>query len=209
MTIMVGLTGNIASGKSTVASRFRALGATVIDADLLARQAVEAGTPALRRIAERWGVAVISPDGLLNRAALRRRVFHDHEELEELNRIVHPAVTRLRDEQVEQARARGERVIVCDIPLLFERRLVNDFNRIVLVDAPRPVRLERLVRDRGLHETEALDMITAQMPDELKRARADFTIDNAGSLAELDARVSEVWTELTREADALAPSLTA
>jgi dephospho-CoA kinase len=209
MTLVVGLTGNIASGKSTVAQRLRALGATVIDADELARRAVDSGTPALQRIAERWGAEVISADGVLNRAALRRRVFHDHAELEELNRIVHPAVTRLRDEQVAQARARGERVIVCDIPLLFERRLADEFDRIVLVDAPRPLRLERLVRERGLHETEALDMITAQMPAELKRARADFVIDNTGSLEELDARVAELWAELTREAESLAPSLTA
>jgi len=208
VTLVVGLTGNIASGKSTVARRLRARGATVIDADELARRAVEAGTPALRRIAERWGAGVISADGLLDRAALRRRVFHDHDELEELNRIVHPAVTRLRNEQVAQARARGERVIVCDIPLLFERRLADEFDRIVLVDAPRPIRLERLVRERGLHETEALDMITAQMPAELKRARADFVIDNTGSLEALDARVDEVWAELTREAETLAPSLT-
>ena len=209
MTLVVGLTGNIASGKSAVAHRLAALGATVIDADQLSRQAVEAGSPALARIAERWGSEVIAPDGLLDRAALRRRVFHDHDELEALNRIVHPAVTRLRKEQVETARAAGARVVVCDIPLLFERRLVDEFDRIVLVDAPRPLRLERLAHDRNLDETEALDMITAQMPAELKRARADVVIDNTGTLAELDARVSEVWAELTREANALADSLTA
>jgi len=205
----VGLTGNIASGKSTVAHRLAALGATVIDADQLARQAVEAGSPALERIAERWGSEVITPSGLLDRAALRRRVFHDPDELEALNRIVHPAVTSLRQEQVETARARGERVVVCDIPLLFERRLADEFDRIVLVDAPRPLRLERLVHERRLDETEALDMIAAQMPAELKRARADIVIDNTGTLAELDARVSEVWAELSREASALADSLTA
>jgi dephospho-CoA kinase len=209
MSLLVGLTGNIASGKSEVARRLRELGATVIDADELARRAVEAGTPALKRIAERWGTAVLSSDGLLDRAALRRRVFRDHDGLEELNRIVHPAVTRLRDEQVAQARARGERVIVCDIPLLFEKRLADDFDRLVLVDAPRPLRLERLVRERELDETEALDMITAQMPAELKRARADFVIDNTGSLEALDARVAELWADLTREAENLAPSLTA
>jgi pantothenate kinase len=96
MTFVVGLTGNIGSGKSTAAQRFAALGATVIDADLLSRQVVEAGTPALKRIADRWGSSVLAPDGLLDRAALRRRVFHDQTELEELNRIVHPAVTQLR-----------------------------------------------------------------------------------------------------------------
>jgi dephospho-CoA kinase len=209
MSLVVGLTGNIGSGKSTVARRLAALGATIIDADELARQAVEVGTPALRRIAERWGTEVLAPDGLLDRAALRRRVFHDATELEELNQIVHPAVTQLRDDQVAAAQARGDRVVICDIPLLFERRLADEFDRIVLVDAPRPLRLERLVRERGLEETEALDMITAQMPAELKRARADHVINNTGTLAELDVRVAELWAELSREAHELAPSLTA
>jgi dephospho-CoA kinase len=209
MTFVVGLTGNIGSGKSTVAQRFAALGATVIDADILARQAVEAGTPALKRIAARWGTSVLAPDGLLDRAALRRRVFHDQTELEELNRIVHPAVNQLRTDQIAAASARGDRVVICDIPLLFERRLADEFDRIVLVDASRPVRLERLVHERGLQETEALDMITAQMPAELKRARADFVIENSGSLASLDARVAEVWADLSREASELAHSLTA
>jgi dephospho-CoA kinase len=209
VTLVVGLTGNIAAGKSTVARRLATLGAVVIDADELARRAVDAGSPALRRIAERWGKEVLAPDGLLDRAALRRRVFHDPDELEALNRIVHPAVNRLRKEEVESARARGERVVICDIPLLFERRLVEEFDRILLVDAPRPVRLERLVRDRGLSETEALDMITAQMPADLKRARADIVIDNTGTVAELDARVAEVWAELTRDAGSLADTLTA
>jgi dephospho-CoA kinase len=209
MSLVVGLTGNIGSGKSTVARRLAALGATIIDADELARQAVEIGTPALRQITERWGAEVLAPDGLLDRAALRRRVFHDATELEELNQIVHPAVTQLRDDQVAAAQARGDRVVICDIPLLFERRLADEFDRIVLVDAPRPLRLERLVRERGLEETEALDMITAQMPAELKRARADHVINNTGTLAELDDRVAELWAELSREANELAPSLTA
>ena len=101
---------------------------------------------------------------------------------------------------VEQARQRGDHLVVCDIPLLFERRMTDDFDRIVLVDAPRPVRLERLVRERGLRETEALDMIVAQMPAELKRARADHVIDNEGTLGQLDARVAEVWAALQAEA---------
>jgi dephospho-CoA kinase len=92
--------------------------------------------------------------------------------------------------------------VVCDIPLLFERKMTGKFDRIVLVDAPRPVRLERLVRDRGLRETEAMDMIVAQMPAELKRARADFVIDNDSTLTQLDARVSEVWSVLQQSAEA-------
>jgi dephospho-CoA kinase len=149
----------------------------------------------------------VAPDGLLNRAALRNLVFPDHDELEELNRIVHPEVNRLRDRLVSDAVGRGDRVVVLDIPLLFEKKMVDEFTRVVLVDAPRPLRLERLVRDRGLEETEALDMIAAQMPAELKRARADYVIDNAGTLTDLEAKVAHVWMELEREAETLASTV--
>jgi dephospho-CoA kinase len=205
MTRLVGLTGNIASGKSTVARLLSERGATVIDSDVLARRAVEHGTAAHEKIVARWGSEVLAPGGGdLDRDALRRRVFKDQTELEALNRIVHPEVTRLRNHLVAEARARGDRVIVCETPLLFERHLVDEFERILLVDAPRPLRLERLVRERGLSETEALALIAAQMPAELKRARADVVIDNTGTLGELAARVGEVWADLERETDALA-----
>lgn len=200
--LLVGLTGNIASGKSTVAALFESRGATLIDADVLARRAVRPGTPALRAIAERFGPEVLAPDGALDRAALRRRVFGDAPALEALNAIVHPEVARLRDEEVRAARARGDRIVICDIPLLFERRLTTEFDRIVLVDAPRGVRLERLMRDRELSQTEAMTMIAAQMPAELKRAGTDYLIENAGSMAELEARAAAVWTALEREAEA-------
>ena len=199
--LLVGLTGNIASGKSTVAHLLAARGATIIDADVLARRALDAGTAASQEIVGRWGKDVLSADGYLDRGALRRRVFQDIEELEELNRIVHPEVARMRDRLVAEARERGDKIVVCDSPLLFENKLMDGFDCIVLVDAPRPTRLDRLVRTRGLTETEALDMIAAQMPAELKRARADFVIDNTSSLAELEARVDEVWESLTAEAD--------
>jgi dephospho-CoA kinase len=198
--LLVGLTGNIASGKSTVARRFAEHGATIIDADQLARRAVAVNTPALRAIAERWGPEVIQPDGTLDRAALRERVFQDPAELEALNEIVHPEVGRLRDEEVAAARERGDRIVVCDIPLLFERRMVEMFDRIVLVDAPRSIRLERLVHDRGLSTTDAMHMIAAQMPAGLKRARADYLIENVGSLDDLDRQVDEVWEALERDA---------
>jgi dephospho-CoA kinase len=202
--LLVGLTGNIASGKSTVARRLAARGATIIDADVLARRAVQIGTPAHTAIVERWGNAVLAPDGVIDRAALRERVFSDHAQLEELNAIVHPEVARLRDRLLAEARTRGDQLVVSDIPLLFERHLADEFDRIVLVDAPRTMRLERLVRDRRLREDEAMNMITAQMPAELKRARADFVIDNQGSRAELDARVDAVWAALAAEAARLA-----
>lgn len=198
--LLVGLTGNIAAGKSTVANRFAERGATIVDADILARRAVEPGTPAYTQIVRRWGNEVLAPDGMLDRAVLRQQVFADQLQLEELNRIIHPAVLRMRDGLVSEARARGDRIVVCDIPLLFERRQVDEFDRVVLVDAPRGVRLERLVRDRGLRETEAMDMIAAQMPAELKRARADYVIDNVGTRADVEHAADEVWASLVRDA---------
>ena len=202
--LLVGLTGNIGSGKSTVDQLLSERGATIIDADVLARRAVEIGTPAYRAIVERWGTSILGPDGMLDRGALRRIVFSDPAELEQLNTLVHPEVERMRAELVEAARMRGDKLVVCDVPLLFERKMTDLFDRIVLVDAPRPVRLERLVRERGLRETEAMDMIVAQMPAELKRARADFVIDNVGTLTQLDARVTEVWGALEQAAEEIA-----
>jgi dephospho-CoA kinase len=203
MTLVVGLTGNIASGKSTVARLLSERGAAIIDADVLSRRAVEVGTPAYQQIVERWGQEVVAEEGGIDRVELRRRVFSDPAELEVLNGIVHPEVLRLRNRLLDDARESGVRVVICDTPLLFERHLTDEFDRIVLVDAPRPLRLERLMRERGLDEADALAMIAAQMPSQLKRARADIVIDNVGTLADLAARVGEAWTDLERAADAL------
>ena len=204
--LLVGLTGNIASGKSTVARRLVAHGATLVDADLLARQAVRPGTPGLAAIVERWGTGVLAPDGVLDRGVLRGLVFENAGELEALNAIVHPEVGRLRDAAVAAARARGDAIVVCDIPLLFEKDLAGEFDAIVLVDAPRTVRLERLVHDRGLREPEAMAMLAAQMPAELKRARADYVIDNDGTRAALEARVDAVWDALRARASLTPPA---
>lgn len=200
--LLVGLTGNIAAGKSTVARLLAARGATLVDADLLAREAVRPGTPALAAIVARWGAGVLSPDGALDRPALRARVFNDSAELEALNAIVHPEVGRLRDQALDVARARGDRIVVGDVPLLFERDLAGDFDLVVLVDAPRDLRLERLVHDRGLREPEAMAMIAAQMPAELKRARADYVLENAGTREALEAQVDAVWRALEARAGA-------
>jgi dephospho-CoA kinase len=198
--LLVGLTGNIGSGKTTVAQMLSERGATIIDADVLARRAVELGTAAYEKIVARWGSSILSPDSQLDRAALRRVVFSDQQQLEELNAIVHPEVERLRSGLVEQARARGDAVVVCDIPLLFERHMTDMVDRIILVDAHRALRLERLVKDRGLNETEAMEMIAAQMPAALKRARADYVIDNDGTLGQLERRVQDVWIALGDDA---------
>lgn len=200
-----GLTGNIASGKSAVASRLAAFGAPVIDADLLAREAVEKGRPALAAIHARWGDAVLRPDGSLDRAALRRIVFADATERAALDAIVHPAVARLRHAATETARRRGEPFVVCDIPLLFEAGLEGTVDRIVLVDAPESARRERLVGLRGLPSHEADAMIAAQIPSAAKRARADHVIDNDGSLEDLEPKVDALWAWMQAEAARASP----
>jgi dephospho-CoA kinase len=196
--LLVGLTGNIASGKSTVTQMLADRGATIVDADVLARRAVEVGTRGYERIVERWGKAVVGPDGSLDRAALRRIVFRDPAQLEQLNAIVHPEVGRMRDRLVAEARERGDRIVVCDIPLLFERELEADFDRVILVDAPYAVRLQRLTRDRGLSPPEAEAMLGAQMPAERKRARADIVLDNDRTVEDLERQVAAAWATLLR-----------
>lgn len=196
----VGLTGNIAAGKSTVADVWRRLGATVVDADQLARRAVEPGTPALAAIGRAWPEVV--GDAGLDRAALRGIAFADPEARARLEEIVHPAVAALRDEAYREARTRGERLAVADVPLLFEAGLADEFDVVVLVDAPEEVRLRRLVRDRGLDEAEARRMIAAQMPSELKHARADHVLPNTGTLGDLEDRARALWRRLEEQAAA-------
>lgn len=197
---VIGLTGNIAAGKSSVARRFAAWGATLIDADVLAREAVAPGTPALAAIVARWGAGMLAGDGSLHRDALRRVVFADAAERAALDAIVHPAVGRLRADAVADAAVRGERLVVCDIPLLFEAGLDASVDAIVLVDAPDDVRRARLVRDRGLTAADADAMMTAQWPSARKRPRADWIIDNAGTPADLEVRARDVFNAIRQRA---------
>jgi len=196
----VALTGNIAAGKSAVAELFRAWGATLIDADRLAREAQAPGTTGLRAIAERLGQDLVGADGALDRAALRRRVMADPAALAELNRIVHPEVFRRRRALEAEARRRGDRIVVSDIPLLFEVADPAAFDVVVLVDAPEAVRRARLITERGLSALEADRMLAAQAPSGPKRERSTFVIDNDGDLATLEARAREVWTALLARA---------
>jgi dephospho-CoA kinase len=199
---VIGLTGNIASGKTAVADRFARRGATIIDADVLAREAVTKGSPALESIVKKWGSGVLDAGGNLDRASLRHIVFENQADLDELNEIVHPEIRRLRANEIDEASRRGDKVVVCVVPLLFERHLAGEFDTIVLVDAPRTLRLERIVRDRGIDEAEAMKMIASQMPADLKRAGSDYVIENAGSLDELEAEVDRVWDAINSSAGA-------
>ena len=192
------LTGNIASGKSTVASLLAAHGATIIDADRLAREAVAPGSAGLDAVVGRFGSQVLQADGTLDRVALRHRVFNDAAAREALNAIVHPAVRRLRDTAVQAAQARGDRIIISDIPLLFEVGLEHSFDGVIVVDAPPPERLARMVRDRGLSEADAQAMIDAQWPSERKRAGATWIVDNTGSRDALAAQVETLWRSITQ-----------
>jgi dephospho-CoA kinase len=196
----VALTGNIASGKSTVAELFRSWGATVIDADLLVRDAQAPGSPVLRAIAARFGQDLIDPAGVLDRRALRRRAMGDPAALADLNRIVHPDVLRRRAALEREARNRGDRIVVSDIPLLFEAADPEAFDAVVLVDAPEAVRRARLLAQRGLTAEDADRMLAAQAPTGPKRQRSTFVIDNDGDRAALDARARAVWSQLVARA---------
>jgi dephospho-CoA kinase len=196
----IALTGNIASGKSTVAALFERWGATLIDMDRLVREAQTRGSPVLEAIAARFGAEYIGADGELRREELRRRVMGDASALSELNRIVHPEVYRRRASLEAEARARGDRVVVSDIPLLFEAADPSAFDAIVLVDAPEPVRRARLIAERGLSDDEATRMIASQQPSGPKRSRSTYVIDNDGDLAELERAAARVWEALLARA---------
>jgi dephospho-CoA kinase len=196
----VALTGNIASGKSTVAALFQRWGATLIDADRLVREAQSPGSPVLEAIAARFGKEYIGDDGSLRRNALRRRVMVDAAALADLNRIVHPEVLRRRAALEAAARARGDRIVVSDIPLLFEAADPSDFDVIILVDAPESVRRARLMAERGLSEEEAGQMLASQLPSGPKRSRSTFVIDNDGDLSRLERAAAKVWEALLARA---------
>ena len=196
----VGLTGNIASGKSTVVELFRKWGATVIDADALAREAQAPGSAVLAAIVRRFGADVLAQGGSLDRAALRAKVMGDDAALAALNAIVHPAVQQRRLELQRAAAERGDAIVINDIPLLFEVLDPAQFDAVVLVDAPVPLRRTRLRTLRGLSNEEADRMITAQMPAERKRPLSRHVVENDGTLAELEKKAQRVFAALRQQA---------
>jgi dephospho-CoA kinase len=177
---VVGLTGNVAAGKSTVAEAWARAGIPVIRADDLAAQALAPGSPGLSQVVQLFGDTVLDPAGALDRAVLRDRVFRDAEARRRLEEIVHPRVREARDEWLEEQRRAGSALAVVEIPLLFETGAEGSVDEVVVVDAESSLRLERMVRDRGLEPAEARRIMESQMDSAEKRARADHVLENEG-----------------------------
>jgi dephospho-CoA kinase len=196
----VALTGNAAAGKSTVARWFADWGATVVDSDVLAIEAQRPGSDTLTDLTRQFGNAILLSDGSLDRAALRRIVLADESARATLNAIVHPAVKARRESLVAEARRRGDRILVSDIPLLFEVLDPASFDLVVLVEAPNSIRRKRLVR-RGLGAAEADQLMASQLPSEKKRAGSDIVIENRGSLDDLEKAAREAWRQIFSASD--------
>ncbi|KUG53583.1 hypothetical protein AVL62_02015 [Serinicoccus chungangensis] len=192
MTLRVGLSGGIGSGKSTVSAQLASLGAVVVDADAVAREVVGPGTPGLAQIAERFGPDVIAADGSLDRPALGQVVFGDAQARRDLEAITHPLIRR-RSQQLFEA-APDDAVVAHDVPLLVELGMGADYALTVIVDVAEEERLRRLVELRGMDEQAARSRIRAQADDGQRRAAADVLVDNSGTLDDLRRRVDDLWS---------------
>ncbi|WP_353810004.1 dephospho-CoA kinase [Agromyces sp. SYSU T00194] len=194
---LIGLTGGIASGKSTVARRLVQHGAVHIDADALAREAVEPGSSALAEIADAFGAGLLRADGTLDRVRLGELVFSDEAARTRLNAIVHPRVRELFAEHLAEAeRVDPDAVVVYDVPLLVEASAADRFDLVVVTEAPARTRVDRLVDERGLERGHAQARVDAQATDAERREVADVVIDTGGSLAHTMSQVDALWTRI-------------
>jgi len=191
------LTGSVAAGKSTVGALFREWGATVIDADAIVHELQQPGQPVLAAIVAAFGSDVLDVHGELDRAAMRRRMLDSTHAKQQLEAIVHPAVEMKRRELIEAARARGARVVIADIPLLFEAADPSAYDGVIVVDSPVAERRRRLMHDRNLSAHDADRLIAAQLPAAEKRARATWIIDNDRDRVTLEQRTRDVWNALS------------
>jgi dephospho-CoA kinase len=194
---MVGLTGGIGSGKSTVASILAKRGAVVIDADAIARMVVEPGMPALDALAEAFGAEILKPDGSLDRAALAERAFVTDESRKQLEAITHPAIATEFFAQIAAAPADG--IVVHDVPLLVESTRGLEYGAVIVVEAPSALRLDRL-EARGVPVADAERRMALQASDEERRAVATWVLDNSGDRAHLERQIDAIWPELERRA---------
>jgi dephospho-CoA kinase len=205
--LKVGLTGGIASGKSTVSEAFARLGAKVLDADEVAREVVLPGKPAWTKLRHTFGSEFFHPDGRLNRNKLRRLVFANPEERSKLNAIVHPEVMKEINSRFEQLTSSAEHaVVLVDIPLLIEVGVAHRFDKVVVVYANESVQVMRLMQRDGLSREEARQALSVQIDLRGKAKKADFVIDNSGTPGETQAQVEKVWQELLELARARKPA---
>lgn len=192
---LIGLTGGIGSGKSTVASRLKTLGAQIVDADKIAREIVEPGEPALAELAEAFD-GVLNADGTLNRGELARQAFATPEATEKLNSITHPRIRERTLERFVQARNEAVPVLVYDMPLLIENGEYKKMDHVLVVDAEDEIRIDRLVNSRGLDEDDARRRIAAQISREERLAAADSVVDNSGTRDQLLQQVDTFWEQV-------------
>lgn len=190
--LLMGLSGGIGSGKSTVARRLVERGAVLVDSDVLAREVVKQSTPGLAELVERFGDDILDSGGALNRSALAAKVFGDSDARADLNAITHPKIRELTAERIAQAPA--DAVVVHDVPLLVEAGYAANYHLVAIVGAPEPVRVRRLI-DRGLAEDDVRARIAAQATDEQRREVADVWLDNSGSVEEINAQVDALWQD--------------
>ncbi|KZE48817.1 dephospho-CoA kinase [Brevibacillus parabrevis] len=199
MDMILGLTGGIATGKSTVTGMLRERGIPVIDADQIAREVVEPGKPAYEAIVRHFGRDILLEDGQIDRKGLGEIVFSDESERQKLNAIVHPEVRRVMREEAEAAEANGADIVFMDIPLLFESKLQHMVEKIVVVYAPCDMQLARMMERDELEEEQAQKRLRAQFPIDQKKLEADFLIDNSFSREETERQVEALLAEIRAE----------
>lgn len=187
--MIIGLTGSIATGKSTVANRFKEHGIPVVDADLIARQVVEPGSETLQKIAQAFGESALHADGTMNREEIGRQIFGNEEKRALLNGIIHPAIRKEMLRQKDHHLANGKKIVILDIPLLFESKLEHFVEQILVVATSREIQKQRLMARNGLSEQEALERMNSQLSIDDKAKWADEVIKNDGTLEELEAQV--------------------
>jgi dephospho-CoA kinase len=199
--VVAGITGGIATGKSTVSQALASYGAVVVDADKIAREVVKKGTPVWQAIRDQFGGEVLGPDGELDRDVMGSLIFSDPVKKEQLNAIVHPAVYQEMDLRIEAAQALGnETVVICDVPLLIETGMYKGFREVILVYVPEPVQVERLMDRDRISREQALRKVRSQMPIEEKKKFATLIIDNSGTCEETLEQVFAVYRSLKGEA---------
>lgn len=199
---IIGLTGNIATGKSTVASMFKEMGATVIDADKIAKDIVGKGKPALKKIVDHFGTDVLNTDGTLNREKMGEKVFRSEKDRQTLNAITHPEIFKEINNLIEKYRGEGKEIIIIEAALIIEReKLKKMIDKLIVVSASKKTQIERLKHRNKYSKHEALKRINSQIPTEEKIKHADFVVNNDADIKDVEKQVKSIWEEIKAHQD--------